>query len=109
MQPIEKVFADGMFFKRPREGAPDFVKGAVSIKVAEFIPFIEKHAKEGWVNLDLKESKGGKLYLELNTWEKSGATPEPSNLSQADKDAIKAIKEFEDMSRKEINPNNVTF
>jgi len=89
----EKIFADGMFFKRPREGAPDFVRGAISIKVAEFIPFIEKHAKDGWVNLDLKNSKGDKLYLELNTWQKE-TLPLPSDLKQEEKDAIRAYKEF---------------
>ncbi len=66
----EKIFVDGMIFKRPKEGAPEFIKGNISIKVAEFGVFIAKHEKNGWVNLDLKSSKEGKLYLELNTWEK---------------------------------------
>lgn len=65
----EKVFADGLMFKRPRDGAPDFVKGSISIKVDSIIPFIQKYAKNGWVNLDLKVSAGGKFYFELNTWE----------------------------------------
>jgi len=66
----EKIFADGIMFKRPKEGLPDFIKGNISVKVADFGTFLAKHEKNGWVNLDLKESKGGKLYLELNTWEK---------------------------------------
>jgi len=70
----EKIFASGMYFDRPHENVPDFVKGKISVKVSEFIPFVEKHADRGYVNLDLKESKGGKLYLELNTWKKD-ATP----------------------------------
>jgi len=65
----EKVFADGMMFKRPREGAPEFVKGSVSLKVEAIVPFLQKHAKNGWVNLDLKTSKTGTFYFELNTWE----------------------------------------
>lgn len=64
----EKVFASGIIFKRPRDGAPDFVKGSISIKVDEFSEFIKKHDNDGWINLDLKLSKGDKLYLELNTW-----------------------------------------
>ncbi len=36
----EKVFAEGFIFKRPREGAPDFVKGNISIKVDEFGAFM---------------------------------------------------------------------
>jgi len=64
----EKVFADGMIFKKPREGAPDFVKGAIAVKVDEFKAFLDKHNNNGWVNIDLKKSQGGKLYLELNDW-----------------------------------------
>jgi len=64
----DPVFADGFIFKRPREGAPDFVKGALSIKVDEAIAFLQKHNNAGWVNLDLKNSQGGKLYLQLNDW-----------------------------------------
>jgi hypothetical protein len=64
----EPTFADGFIFKRPREGAPEFVKGALSIKVDEAIAFLQKHNNAGWVNLDLKNSQGGKLYLQLNDW-----------------------------------------
>jgi len=64
----DPVFADGFLFKRPNEGAPDFVKGALSIKVDEAIAFLQKHNSGGWVNLDLKNSQGGKLYLQLNDW-----------------------------------------
>ncbi len=66
----DKIFCDGMIFKRPKNDAPDFVKGSVSIKVDDFKKFLDTHVKNGWVNLDLKLSKGGKLYLELNSWEK---------------------------------------
>lgn len=66
----DKTFADGMLFKLPRDGAPDFVKGSVSIKVVEFVAFLQKHEKNsGWVNIDLKVSQGGKSYAELNTYE----------------------------------------
>lgn len=65
----EKVFASGLFFRRPNEGAPTFVKGSVGVKVDEFVAFLEKNkAEDGWVRLDLKESQGGKLYFQLNTW-----------------------------------------
>lgn len=65
----ETVFADGFFFDRPREGAPDFVKGRMSIKVEEAIPFLQKNVGEkGYVNLDLLLSKKGSLYLKLNTF-----------------------------------------
>lgn len=97
----DKIFADGIMFKRPRNGAPDFVKGSISIKVADFIPFVEKHSVDGWLNLDLKESKGGKLYLELNTWQKVAQSPtNPQNLPP---EAIKTITEARnaEMARQE--------
>ena len=70
----EKIFADGMRFNLPRPKAPEYVKGSISIKVDNFINFLQTHAKNGWVNLDLKESKKGVLYLELNTWQKGGTS-----------------------------------
>jgi hypothetical protein len=65
----DKIFADGFRFERPREGAPEFVKGKLSIKVPEAVAFLQLHqTNAGWVNLDLKKSKKGTLYLELNTF-----------------------------------------
>ncbi len=67
---IEKIFADGFRFEKPREGSPEFVKGRLSIKVPEAIAWLDKHQNNGgWCNLDLKKSKGGKLYLEWNNWQ----------------------------------------
>lgn len=65
-----KVFANGIIFKKPREGSPEFVKGSISIKVDEFIEFAKKYKGEtGWINLDLKKSATkGTLYLELNQY-----------------------------------------
>lgn len=66
----ETVFADGIIFKKPREGAPEFIKGAISIKVEDFIKFLQANNSDGWVNLDLKKSAKGNLYLSLNSWKK---------------------------------------
>lgn len=41
----EKVFAKGIYFDKPREGAPDFVKGNISVKVDDFIAFAKEHEK----------------------------------------------------------------
>ena len=64
----EKIFADGFSFSK-REDAPDFVIGKVAIKVADALTFIKEHDSKGWVNLDIKQSKGGKYYMELDTWQ----------------------------------------
>lgn len=71
----ETIFADGMMFTKKRDGAPDFVLGGVSIKVDEFVAFLQKHKKEdGWVNLDMLRGKDkedgtkGRPYFKLNDW-----------------------------------------
>tara|TARA_R100000951_G_C2594725_1_gene166222 strand:- start:446 stop:715 length:270 start_codon:yes stop_codon:yes gene_type:complete len=68
----EVKFPKGIFFKAKRENAPDFVKGHISIKVDEAINFLRDKGKEGleWVNLDLLNSKDGKLYLKVDEWKK---------------------------------------
>ena len=65
----EKVFIDGVIFKKPHENAPDFVKGSLSLKMKELIEFAKTHHKDGWLNIDLLESRNGKYYAALNTFE----------------------------------------
>ena len=66
----EKIFADGFRFEKPREGSPDFVKGRISVKVPEAVAFLQQHQNNGgWVNLEIKKSKEGKFYIELDTYE----------------------------------------
>tara|TARA_R100001015_G_C4504965_1_gene78368 strand:- start:54 stop:287 length:234 start_codon:yes stop_codon:yes gene_type:complete len=68
MMTKEKIFASGFSFKR-NETAPEFVVGRQSIKVDEAVAFLTSHAKNGWVNLDIKQAKGGNYYCELDTYE----------------------------------------
>ncbi len=73
----EKVFADGLISKR-NENAPDFVIINQSYKVEEFIAFLKKNAKNGWVNTQTKVAKSGKYYTELDTFEpKTKQTTQP--------------------------------
>ena len=54
----EKVFAKGLYAKAKNEKAPAFVKGSLSIKVEDFITFLNQHKNDsGYVNLDLLENK----------------------------------------------------
>jgi hypothetical protein len=63
----EKVFADGFVFKR-NPNAPEFVVGRMSIKVDDAIKFMKDNQDNGWVNVQIKQSKGGQFYTELDTW-----------------------------------------
>ena len=72
---MDKVFADGFYWDR-HENAPDFVVGKMSVKVAQAVPFLQEHANDGgYVNLQVKRSKGGKLYVELDTWQPEQRQP----------------------------------
>jgi len=63
----EMEFVKGLIVKAPRDGAPDFVKCAISIKITELREWLD--GREGdWVNLDVKESKGGRWYAAVNTF-----------------------------------------
>lgn len=64
----DPIFADGFSFKR-RDDAPDFVVGRLSMKVEDAIEFMTQHEKRGWVNIDIKYSKSGKAYCELDQYE----------------------------------------
>lgn len=79
---MEKIFAEGLYFDR-RDGAPDFVKGRLSIQLDRFTEWAKKHVTEkGYVNIDIKESRdAGKFYAELNTWKKEAPTRKTLNTS----------------------------
>lgn len=95
----DKIFANGLSFKRPNEKAPEFVKGSLSIKTDEFIDFLKANSVNGWVNLDLKESQGGKLYFELNTWQPK------EKFVKNDEGKI----EVEEVDEEEIKVKNIPF
>jgi hypothetical protein len=72
---MDKIFADGLFFKKPSEKAPKFIIGNLSVNVGKFVPFLQAQTNErGWVNLDIKESKNGTIYIEVNDWQKGQET-----------------------------------
>ena len=57
-----------------RRISPEFVIGKQSIKVDEAVAFLQAKQKNGWVNLDIKQAKGGNYYMELDTWEAKATT-----------------------------------
>jgi hypothetical protein len=79
----ETNFADGMIVKDKREKAPDFVKCHVSFKVGEFVDTLQKYDREGWVNVDILRSKGGKLYAKIDLWEPTQGQAAQQGMQQA--------------------------
>jgi hypothetical protein len=97
----DKIFASGLIYKLPREGAPEYVKAAISIKTEEFTRFLEEHTKpDGWVNIDVKESQGGKLYAELNTY----GVGRPARPERQEEE-----RHAPDYPSEEINPDDIPF
>jgi hypothetical protein len=78
----EKIFVQGMIVKR-NENAPEWVTANLSIKVEELIPFLQQHSADGWVNIQLKVSQGGKHYAELDTWKPTQGTAAKTGMAQA--------------------------
>lgn len=73
------IFADGFSFKR-NENAPEFVVGKLALKVDEATAWLKTNSKNGWVNIDIKQSKAGNYYCQKDTWESksNGATETPT-------------------------------
>lgn len=63
-------FVDGLIVKKPNEKAPDFVKAAISIKRSELISWLSTRTDD-WINLDVKESKKGNWYAQVNDFKPS--------------------------------------
>jgi hypothetical protein len=40
----------------------------MSVKVEEFKKYLDENQDNGWVNFEIKKSREGKHYIELNTW-----------------------------------------
>ena len=71
MSKQEKVFAKGLFVNTPREGAPDFVMGSLSI-TKDFLKFVTDNEQyfndKGYLRLDLLVGQGGKAYASVDTY-----------------------------------------
>ena len=72
-------FIDGLMAKHPNDNAPEWVKARISIKREEMLAFLQSQRGE-WINADLKESKGGKLYFQIDDWQ-----PDRNNAPQPDR------------------------
>lgn len=64
----EKKFIDGLFTSR-RENAPEFVLANLSFKTERFIEWLKNNTNSrGYCNVDIKRSKTGTLYADINEW-----------------------------------------
>ena len=79
----EIEFVYGLIVKEPHQNAPDFVKCAISIKREELIEWLTN--REGdWVNIDVKESKGGKWYAAVSNFKPKQENKPGANVPAAE-------------------------
>lgn len=64
-----KMFPDGLNFKRPSPNVPEFVKGKLGLNVKRLLVWLNENKLEAeWLNFDLLKSREGNLYFKLNTY-----------------------------------------
>ena len=78
----DKEFIDGLIAKKPHDKAPDFVIAGLSIKRKDLGNWLRKKDDE-WINADIKVSRAGKWYVEVNTY---NAKAEKASLDSFDDD-----------------------
>lgn len=65
----DKQFINGLLAYKPRDTAPDFIKANILVYRDDLIRWLETQGEK--IKIDLKESRKGKWYAELNTYTKT--------------------------------------
>ena len=82
----EMEFPKGLMVKAPRDNAPDFVKGSISIKRESLIEWLSSRDTD-WINLDVKEAKSGHWYASVNTFKPQAESKPGANVPAAEYDS----------------------
>jgi len=72
---MENEFIDGLICKKPNEKAPEFIIAKLSIKREALIEWLQKKDSE-WINADIKLSKKGSYYAQVDNWKPKTEEPE---------------------------------
>lgn len=67
----DKKFIDGLLVKPPRDGAPEYVVGKLSLKREELITWLQQQHGE-WINADIKVAQSGNWYAQVDDWKPEG-------------------------------------
>jgi hypothetical protein len=87
----EVIFTDGLIVKEGHfnEGQTHL---KLSFKVEDFAKFVKEHSDKGWLNLEVKTSRAGKVYSQLDTWK-----PEQQDEPAPKKSKKKPAEEVDDL------------
>ena len=80
-------FVNGLIVKAPHANAPDFVKAAISIKVADLTEWLSDRDEE-WINIDVKESRGGRWYASVSNFKPKDKSEKTEKTDTDDLDSI---------------------
>ena len=80
-------FVNGLIVKAPHANAPDFVKAAISIKVADLTEWLSGRDEE-WINIDVKESRGGRWYASVSNFKPKDKSEKTEKTDTDDLDSI---------------------
>lgn len=82
----DKKFIDGLLVKAPRDGAPDYVVGKLSMKREALIGWLQQQDGE-WINADINVAQNGNWYAQVDDWkpdrQRGGAGPQQRPQSPA--------------------------
>ena len=94
MNKQEPIFVKGLYFNEPHENAPAWVKGKLSINKGQFLNFLDelKANEKGYISIDMKVSKSGKTYFQVDNWKPD------KNYTKTEKTAPAAAKDDDWMS-----------
>lgn len=69
---MDRIFVNGLISKKVSDKAPEWILGALSINVESLTNWLNTTGKQvqsnGWINLNIKKSKDGKRYIEVDTY-----------------------------------------
>lgn len=103
---MSKIFPRGIYYQKPRENAPEFVRGSLNFKVDEAIQFLNEHKNaQGYVNIDMLLSKEKTLYLALNEWKKPESMKKESTGFNSDGSPVPNFDVKEDIQAEEVFKN----
>lgn len=75
----EKIYADGFRFFDKKDNQPDFVLGAIVISPEALLSWAKSNPDKTsdykgqmQIKFQVKKSKDGKVYVELDTWKPAG-------------------------------------
>lgn len=64
------MLANGIYYNKKLDGAPEYVLGGLSINANQFIDWLQQQEtdEKGYLKLDILVSREGKPYIKLNDW-----------------------------------------